>query len=270
MLSKFDEKIEKEICEYYLKRNKVTVKEMVNYFNVSSPFIKIFLKKNNIEYKFYYASKENCGNVDDLFFNKIDNEYKAYWFGFFLADGYIDNLGSIGIKLSIDDIKHLEKFKHDLKIVNNVKIYNKNSTFGKQTNCRVSFHNQQMLYDLWMLGIDLDKSNTGTIPIIEDKSLYRHMLRGYFDGNGSFGYYECKDGRITPRNLSICGSKNVLKFIEDYTKLEWNWSKRRDSNDNNRQINCDKVDQSLSFLKWIYEDSNVYLDRKYEKFLKLT
>lgn len=187
-----------------------------------------------------------------------------------MADGYIDNLGSIGIELNIDDIKHLEKFKHDLKIVNNVRIYNKNSTFGKQTNCRISFRNQQMLYDLWMLGIDLDKSNTGTIPIIEDKSLYRHMFRGYFDGNGSFWCYECKDGRVTPRNLSFCGSKYILKFIEDYTKLEWNWSKRRDSNDNNRQIKCDKVDQSLSFLKWIYEDSNVYLDRKYEKFLKLT
>lgn len=44
-------------------------------------------------------------------FDTIDTNEKAYWLGFIIADGYLnDNKNMLRIKLSDKDKRHLEKF----------------------------------------------------------------------------------------------------------------------------------------------------------------
>ena len=57
--------------------------------------------------------KQYTCNVN--YFEKIDTEQKAYWYGFILGDGYITHTHRkdfkvLGISLKEDDWKHLEKF----------------------------------------------------------------------------------------------------------------------------------------------------------------
>src|SRR5215467_3768792 len=48
---------------------------------------------------------------NSTFFDSIDAEEKAYWLGFFYADGYLDKNGSaLKIDLSARDALHLQRF----------------------------------------------------------------------------------------------------------------------------------------------------------------
>ena len=61
---------------------------------------------NRIKYQF-----------DHTAFNRIDTEEKAYWLGFFAADGNIyEKRNSIQIRLKSTDANHLEKFCRFLKL----------------------------------------------------------------------------------------------------------------------------------------------------------
>lgn len=262
-----DEILERNICDYYLSHKKITTTEISKKFNISPNFIKIILMHNGIN-PYFYKSKKPRNNIKQDFFSNIETEKQAYWLGFILADGYLDNQGSLGVELEEKDYSHLIKFKEDLEIKNDIHIYNKNSTFGEQINCRITVTNYYILYDLWYKwNIDLDKSNTGEMPKIDNKNLYKHLIRGYFDGNGSLTIKKNKSTSETVcKNIGICGTKQILSFIEEISGFDWHWSKRRDNNTNNFQIGVGRRDDCYNFLEWMYKDSKVYLDRKYEKF----
>lgn len=69
------------------------------------------------------------GNIN--YFEKIDNEHKAYWLGFLYADGYIlqgrkekkNESDALGISISQKDTYLLEILKTDLKSENPIKFY---------------------------------------------------------------------------------------------------------------------------------------------------
>lgn len=260
-------KNEKEILEYCRKNTKFTTKYLVDTFGNNSIDTRYFLRNNNIKYN---KSNNSKAYVSDFnFFETIDTEEKAYWLGFILADGYLNNQGVVGIELSIEDEMHLHKFKNSIKSEAPVKIYNKNSTFGKQTNCRFQITNETLYFSLLDLGITRNKTNDGKIPNV-DSNLLRHLVRGYFDGNGCIVIKELKksDGyRCT--GISFCGTKEILKYIEELSGFSWTWSKRRNNDTNNYQIGVGRVEDLKNFLNYMYEDSTVYLDRKYEKYLKV-
>ena len=264
--------LERKICEFYNNQpSPKEIKDIENYFNLNSNYIKIILKHNDIKFKFHY-SRNPGNNVDINFFNEIKTEKQAYWLGFFLADGYIDNKGHIAIELSIDDYEHVKKFKEDLKITSKVCIYDKNSTFGKQTNCRCGFVNYYVLYDLWYKWkINLNKSDTAIIPELINEELYKHLIRGYFDGNGSITIGINKTtGEFVNKGVSFCGTKEILDFIVNLSGFEWSWSKRKDNNTNNFQIATGKRREGYDFLNWMYKDCSICLDRKYDKFKQIT
>ena len=48
---------------------------------------------------------------NNLYFDSIDSEEKAYWLGFLYADGYIlSSANGFGCNLKEDDASHLKKF----------------------------------------------------------------------------------------------------------------------------------------------------------------
>ena len=55
--------------------------------------------------------------INSHYFDVIDSEEKAYWLGFLYADGNISSEGNrLEVRLSIKDIKHLEKFRKFLNL----------------------------------------------------------------------------------------------------------------------------------------------------------
>ena len=260
-------KNEKEILEYCRKNTKFTTKYLVDTFGNNSIDTRYFLRNNNIKY-----NKTNNGKAyvsDFNFFETIDTEEKAYWLGFILADGYLNNQGVVGIELSVEDEIHLHKFKTSIKSEAPIKTYNKNSTFGKQTNCRFQIANEILYFSLLDLGITRNKTNDGKIPNVS-KPLLKHLIRGYFDGNGSISISELKRSEgYRCKHISFCGTKEILESIQQESGFDWTWSKRRDNGTNNYQISVGRVQDLKQFLDYMYTDSTVYLDRKHEKYLKI-
>ena len=97
---------ENEIIEKYLAKTKNA--EIYKEYNISRYTLLNIIKENNIPLK-----QVQCF-LDENFFEEINTEEKAYWLGFFYADGYLVynkqyGIHGIGIELSSKDKNHLEK-----------------------------------------------------------------------------------------------------------------------------------------------------------------
>lgn len=194
------------------------------------------------------------------YFDEIDTEEKAYWLGFLFADGAITkHNASYGIELSlkIEDKDHVEKFAKAIgkQYVNN------NSTY--RSRCIVG--SKHMFNVLCSYGCTTKKSLTLKFPdtnIFKDKSLIRHFIRGYFDGDGciSFGNKE-----HTTASLNILGTEDFLNGIQKEYGTSKKYHLNNKMNEITKVISFDGKN-AYRFAKYLYENSTIYLDRKYERY----
>lgn len=213
------------------------------------------------------------------FFNVIDTEEKAYWLGFIFADGYISyseknmKKGQLattyctGIKLQWSDRDHLKKFNKSIN--GNYKVFKETchpDGFRKKTTeaAKILVYSQQMYNDLNKY-FDRDKTYTAKFPNISDDFM-RHFIRGYFDGDGCLSLI---DGKIYVKFLGASkefheGLKNVL----EKNNFIFNSSSKINSYGTEMYyILINRNSEKIKFLDWIYQDCNIYLDRKYDKYL---
>ena len=115
-------------------------------------------------------------NLDELFFEKINNEEKAYWLGFLSGDGAI--IGNrVKLKLAIKDEAHLKKFKKAVE-------WTGKDYYHKDTDAlEVYFRSLRMVTDLARCHVTSRKTFTAKFPHLP-KSLERHFIRGKFDADG--------------------------------------------------------------------------------------
>ncbi len=199
---------------------------------------------------------------DKNMFKKIDSEEKAYWLGFLEADGCIHGgEGDYRIELGLaeKDFHHLEKYKKF--IGKNNKISHRDGT----NSYRFNFRDKTVHADLIKLGCTPQKSLTLLFPTknqVSDDFLLP-FLRGYFDGDGSF-WYENKFG------LNILSSKFFLEGLKQRYPLfsDLNiYPVHYDRPDKGQRIQTGNKKIVNQFLYDIYSKANIYLDRKYQKYL---
>lgn len=202
---------------------------------------------------------------DEHSFDVIDTEEKAYWLGFLYADGNVSNTkNEVGITLQSSDIKHLYKFKTFLK---SSKIPTLNVS-EKYNRCRFSVSNQHFKESLIKHGCFPQKSLILKKPSL-DCVYIKDFIRGYFDGDGCLTYSYTnpyKSEKITI-SCKIVGTFDFLTWIKSVLEKELiigNISKCK--NKKLFEISFSKKN-SLSFVNYIYNNCNVYLDRKYKRFL---
>lgn len=193
-------------------------------------------------------------------------EEACYWGGFLAADGNVDSKNRIRLMLKYDDIGHLQKFKEFLKsnhtISSNTTAYNR---------CSFEFTHKQMCEDL--------KNNFNIIPNKTDKLKFphnlnneqlRHYLRGYFDGDGSVCESFSNKNSITA-TLYATFASGCKEYADDlFIFLNKVLGLKGNSQDygNKSQLKFNTNDSKV-LLSWLYKDSNVYLDRKYIKYLNI-
>lgn len=214
--------------------------------------------------------------VNDNYFDIIDNEHKAYWLGLLLADGFLSNSGhateSFGISLSVKDKYILEEFLKDLDSTYTVKEYVGKSKF--ENSCtdfiyvKILIKSKQIFKKLTEYGFTVKKSYDGTVPekhIPDDLKI--HFIRGYFDGNGGLSI----GSGSHLYTLDFTGTKEIITWILEYfDKGNLKLQERHPDRDNNNvsiKISGDK--QIYSIMNQIYKDATIYLNRKYERYLKL-
>lgn len=252
--------------------NGFSEKDVAEKFQVS--LNSVLKRKANNKWDKGHRKKTNY-SFDENYFDEIDSDEKAYWLGFLMADGYITtkrpNKGnenqSFGCTLSVKDITHLEKFRDSLKSNHPIHIYKKNnSNFERgQDTCRLLIGNQHTVDSLKKLGIVENKTFFCKMPNIKEE--YKlSFIRGYSDGDGSL--YIDKRGRF---GWSLTGTKELLQEIlkvlgKSELKMEQRWPEREN---NNWSVTIFGKVQVPMLLDKIYENATVYLDRKYEVYLKM-
>lgn len=252
----------------FLKENykNMTNKELAKILNRTKTAIDIKINKLGLKKSKYYYNEN--------FFEIIDTEEKAYWLGFIYADGYIAKSGlygnEFGIELQKNDYNHLQKFNKSIK--GNIEVkYRKrvcNLNNKEYETCFIRLYSKNIVNDLIKNGVIENKSLSIELPKIDD-NLMKHFIRGYFDGDGCITKNSHKNGKKYIKCDFTCGSELFVNQLRQY--LNNNNIKSYISKEDNKPFrliiggmkNCD------IFLNYIYEDCNIYLDRKYKKKLLL-
>lgn len=231
-------------------------------------------EENKLDKSNLYKSKYGKYFVNQNYFNKIDNEFKAYWLGFLYADGCVRNKRvngksefSLSVALCREDEAHLKKFldsiQSDSPISHNssiLKNYNKIYYSSKINIC-----NKKIVEDLERLGCVQNKTLIIKFPSydIVPKKLIRHFIRGFFDGDGSIHInLEKRTVRV-----GITGMENILNRINDifYKDLKID-RKKIQRKDNIFQVSWGSIFDCHKIYEYLYNNCNIYLDRKLEKF----
>ena len=192
-------------------------------------------------------------------FETIDNEEKAYWLGFLYADGSVgSNESKIELGLAEKDLHQIEKFRDFIGLSNKI------SYRANTKSYRFSFRCGNMKQDLINKGCVPNKSLILKFPTYKQvpKNLMRHFIRGYFDGDGWFtNTSECFQVGLIGTEDFIKGFLNEIDNINKENKI---FDVHRE-NGAKRYI-ISGLQDCYNFLSYIYDNSIIYLDRKYNHY----
>jgi DNA-binding transcriptional regulator WhiA len=246
-------KIELEAVHKYL-RKQGTLNAIALEFNISRKILTRWVKQSGYN---IYPKKQLDYNAS--LFKIINSEEKAYWLGFIYADGYVSDKDHFELSLGLKDISHLQKLG---------KFLNKEIKHD-HFRCRLSINNKEFVVHLKNHGVVPRKSLVLTFPEILDIQYIPAFIRGYFDGDGCI-YYGTKKETTSSQAVSLIGTENMLKTIQKHSKVfvnSLNHDSRHHKNCFSMRIN--KTQDILKFLDYMYKDSTIHLDRKYEKYCRL-
>lgn len=245
---KITNNIENQICELYQHgKNGIEIGAILNVHPVT---VYKYLKRNKI--KAVAKKKYNC---NELVFNTLDSEEKKYWVGFIAGDGCIKNGRGyrLAIGLNIKDIKHLEKFLHFAN--SNHKIHIKNN--GNAAYVEISSKN--IVEDLSKYNIKPNKTLVYKAPdVLLDSA---DFWRGLIDADGWLNIYN-----NNPR-IGLCGSKMIIKQFNSFVKKHAPAHMGNPLEKNNYSTLEVNGKNAIKIIKFLYQDANIFLDRKYEKAL---
>ncbi|WAX16506.1 hypothetical protein LC76P1_00069 [Lysinibacillus phage LC76P1] len=211
--------------------------------------------------------------VNHDFFDNIDTEEKAYILGFSYADGYVTKSGDakyFGIAISTEDSEILDKINRAMDSNYEIKNYmtKENGKYKSTPYSRLLIRSDKIFDDLSKHGVIPKKTNIITRPKIR-YDLIRHFIRGYMDGDGSI--IMTKKLEFT---FSLLGTDDLLLYISEYL-LE------NDLISSINKLGKRKDEQIVSYIRYggniqaqkildhLYQDSTIFLDRKYNRYIKL-
>lgn len=218
----------------------------------------------------------NAKYKDEYFFDKIDTEEKAYWLGFLFADGSLSGptrtykgkvkpFYRIEVSLKLEDKSHLEKLRNALKMEAQVK--ESHTNYKCSDRCRLGWNSKHMFETLVSYGCTPKKSLTLKFPDVSifcSKRLIKHFIRGYVDGDGCLSYSDKEHKRA---NLSILGTQDMLENIQHWLPLQFELMIYDNKNENVKSL-LYQGKTAFFIVNYLYTKSNVYLERKYNKYLE--
>lgn len=240
------------LVDYY--ENNLSKQEVLTKYSISETFMYNVIRHYNMGRK--DTTKYIVNHVS---FSVIDNEEKAYWLGFLMADGYVSQEHNhIELVLAAMDKSHLLNFKDFLQTDSPIK--DKEVTLkGKIFKAvRIYVHSEQIVKDLVSFGCIQNKSLVLQFPVLP-KNLIHHFIRGYFDGDGSISLTNNKQ-----LQFSLLGTDMFLDECEKQMKLHKN---KRKEQGQAKAIRYSGNVQCKKIFDYLYQDATIYLERKYNKFI---
>lgn len=269
MPTKISQEIENKVLD--MSKNDITPVNTSKLLSISRKSIYNILKRNGI--KFDFTKKRRKYNIDDNYFSLIDSDEKAYFLGWIYTDGCIRK-DSKKVILSIQekDVDILYKMARlispDLQLRYSI---SEKEDSNRQNQYRLILCRSKIYDDLIKLGVYPNKSETLRFPSkTQVENCYMNsFLRGCMDGDGNI--YINNNHRSICFSCRLTCSKSFANSLKDFLKLK-----------NirvciSKKVNTNKVVdvipsgnlEVLKFLYLIYNNANLYLNRKYDKFIEI-
>ncbi len=255
--------------------DKLSVNAIATEYNTSYYLVLNTLKENDI------ARRKFIYNYNRNYFDVIDDPEKPYILGIFVTDATNSGMG-VTLALQERDLHILydirERFGGNVPISIS-KYAGRENIIGRMCNIqnqyRLRFSSKYLSEKLTELGIVKNKTYvTKWLDCIGDEESYiRSFIRGSFDGDGWISVsYEKATKRIR-LEVGICGASEFLEEIMKRTSfLGMNWLEERNIKNvkmqNYMRTKIRSNEFALKFLHWLYTDSTIHLNRKYELYLE--
>lgn len=209
-------------------------------------------------------------HINSTFFKNIDSEVKAYFLGLFAADGCNYVTGSncrCFISLQEKDKQILERLNIEIFPDKNRSLIYKKSYGNSSPQYKFETFDKQISQDLIHHGIIPRKSLILKFPTTVPKHLIFHFIRGYFDGDGYIGTEGKGIRELKKYRITILSTKHFLNSLTNYLSSNIKWKIYKTGKIYRLCIRGNN--QVRNFCQFIYQNSTIYLDRKYRKYLEL-
>lgn len=256
------------ICDNYLKG--ISSVKLAERYGVNHHVIATILKERGIQRNRTLSTRKY--SVDEHYFDVIDTSEKAYVLGLLYADGCnFEPKLTISISLQEEDVELLEKLRKELKSEKPLEFldYSKKHDFGYtyKNQYRLLIFSKHMSKELHNKGVVTNKSLILEFPDWLDPDLYSHFIRGYFDGDGSIGKHNNTISCTITSTNNFC--ERIKKICENFIGVKVKIYDASCHNGVTKQMNIYGGKNSIKkFLDWIYTDANIYMERKYKRYMK--
>lgn len=258
--------IEKYIIGDY--KNGITNKELTKKYNLHRCTIQTVLLRNGVNLKSLSETARKHQLINENYFNKINTEEKAYILGLLYADGSIRNNG-FEITLMETDKELLERLS--IIIYNKIILgyragrkYLKDSKHICKSQYRLVVTSNIMKNDLIKHGCVRAKTFKIRFPQLNNADMYRHFVRGYFDGDGCFSVPKKQSNTAV---VHITSNIYFCDGLAEYIKKTINVNMKSQIRYKNiGAVRLSITKQVIKFMDWLYDDSTIYLTRKHDKF----
>lgn len=276
---KITDEDEKEIVKLY--KEGMSGPKVAEKYNLSPSMVRKYILKAGDDMRGAEEAHRKYA-INEDFFDVIDTQEKAYFLGFIYADGHNCIEGNyIKVEVHQKDIDILHKLVKLIYIDNPSdritmvnKFKSKDGVEKEINHCYFTINSKYICGVLERLGCSQQKSLTATFPeSLTDPELQRHFIRGYYDGDGGT-WVPPEDGKAGASckimgTFECCESFN--KIILEQSGLKFGDPYRQPANVN---INIYTINKSgnrvvAQFLDWLYKNSTIYLDRKFENYQRL-
>ena len=267
----FSEDQKQDIVELYQSGNSTVL--IGKMYNVGHKVIAKVLSEFNIQRT---GVGKRRYKINEDYFDQIDTPDKAYILGFLWADGHNEiKKGTVSMSLEEGDKDILNLIRlevgseKELEFLN----YSEKHDFGYnyKNQYRMLFFSKHMCESLYKIGMTSNKSLTAKFPNISN-NLIRHFIRGLFDGDGSVYRSQYKNKNSYHYTLTITSTKelceSLVSIVEDKIGINCHIYDASNHNGITKVFNISGKLQIKKFMDWMYENSNLKLERKYNRYIE--
>ena len=264
-MKKTNNDIQKDICEEYLKG--IGNKELSEKYNIHRSTVQQILKRNNVELRKQFETSRKYNILN--FKGDIISNNDAYILGLIWADGNLSR-NCIEISLQQTDEQILEDISNYIygeKVFSyrdsQISIF-KNKEYMSKPQTRFRITSKEVSNKLRKIGLIENKTLICRFPKINSEYI-PHFLRGLLDGDGSIYIKNKNNCRVDiVSNPEMC--QDISQIVNETLNIN---SKVYKKTEKVYTFTISGRLQILKFLDWIYENSELKLNRKYKKYREL-
>lgn len=213
------------------------------------------LRKAGVERRTNFVNSRRY-NLNEAFFDQIDNAVKAYWLGFLYADGHVGIYNKqhiLKVDLNQRDEAHLRQLNVDLESDYPLKFFIQSTSYGDVDVCRLHLTSSRLVSALIIHGCVQRKTSVLAPPDI-DGALDRDFIRGYVDGDGSIAKSATSASGF---RMKINGTQALLQWIQERLPRASNIYVSR---------GIHALEAHSDSVIWLYENASRALERKHERY----